>query len=197
VDRRPWASGGEGANPGAEPAEAEEAGPRYPSFVEELRARAEAAERRAADVQDAYRQAESRMDETRRKLSQDVARRVENELSRLGRDLFAGLLPVLDDLDRAMKNADAAQDSSEAPLRAGLDLVRRNFAAALRDQGVERVETAGLPYDPEIAEAVQSVPVGSAEQDGIVLEELSPAWRFRGQTLRPARVRVGRFVAAS
>ncbi len=191
VDRRPWASqdGAPGAEAAPDAGPAADA-PRYPSYVEELQARAEAAERRTAEVAEAWRQAEAGLEETRRRLTQDVGRRAEAETARLGRTLVEAMLPVLDDLERALRQA--RESGVSGPLASGVELVRNNFLSALQRQGVERIETTGLPYDPETSEAIQVRPAESADQDGTVVEELAPGYRFRGTLVRPARVIVGR-----
>src|SRR5262245_19810409 len=126
VDRRPWASREGDGNGAPAPAEAEPAAesPRYPSYVEELQARAEAAERRTAEVAETWRQAEAGLEATRRRLTQDVNRRAETETARLGRSLVEALLPVLDDLERALRLA--ADSGAAGPLESGVLLVRNN-----------------------------------------------------------------------
>jgi molecular chaperone GrpE len=62
--------------------------------------------------------------------------------------------------------------------------------------GAERLSLVGQPFDPRLAEAVDLVPVGEADRDQIVVSEERPGYRIGDRVLRPARVRVGRFVRA-
>jgi molecular chaperone GrpE len=177
VDRRHHAAAGA---PAAGP---EERSP-YPTFVEELKARTEAAERKARD---AMARAEAEIDAVRERLQRDVDKRVARGEARF----LAAVLDVMDSLDRA---AGAAAES-EAVAR-GVGLIRQQLASVLRNQGVEPIETLGQPYDPNVAEAVVLEPV-DADRDNIVLEEIQRGYRFRDMILRPARVKVGKAASAA
>jgi molecular chaperone GrpE len=95
------------------------------------------------------------------------------------------LLPVLDDLERAL---DAAEEhkSSDAIVR-GVELVRKHLHEVLVDEGLERLEAEG-PFDPEHHEAVSSV--GGDVAEPTVLEVVRPGYKLRGKTIRPALVHV-------
>src|SRR6266705_3812620 len=80
--------------------------PRYPSVVEELKARAEEAERRAREISAAYRRIESERDAFRERLARDLERRV--DLARA--EMMREVIDVLDDFDRALAAARAAAD---------------------------------------------------------------------------------------
>jgi molecular chaperone GrpE len=182
VDRRPGFDTG-AASPPEEP--------RYPSVVEELKARAEEAERRAREISTAYRRIDEERDAFRERLSRDLERRV--DIARA--ELMRRLIPVLDDLDRALAAARAS--SGGGSLLAGISLVRDRLRQTLAAEGVEEVETRGLPFDPSVAEAVATVEVKNPDQDGLVLEEMEKGYRLRGALLRPARVQVGRLASQS
>jgi molecular chaperone GrpE len=182
VDRRPGFEAGGAATTDE---------PRYPSVVEELKTRAEEAERRAREISTAYRRIEEERDAFRERLSRDLERRV--DLARA--ELMRRLIPVLDDLDRAL--AAARVSSGSGSLLAGVSLVRDRLRQTLAAEGVEEVETRGLAFDPTVAEAVATVEVKDPGQDGVVLEEMEKGYRLRGTLLRPARVQVGRLVPQS
>ena len=152
----------------------------YPSFVEELRARVEAAEKRAREI---VARSEAEIDAVRERLARDVERRV-----REGRSgLLRALLEVADDLDRA---ADASAPDA-ATIARGVDLTRQKLLGLLKAQGVEPLELLDQPYDPHLAEAVVVEPV-EPERDNLVLEELQRGYKLGETILRPARVRVGK-----
>jgi molecular chaperone GrpE len=182
VDRRPSFEAGPDSSP-------EET--RYPSVVEELKARAEEAERRAREISTAYRRIEEERDAFRERLSRDLERRVDIARG----ELMRRIIPVLDDLDRAL--AAARTSPGSAPLLTGVSLVRDRLRQALAAEGVEELETKGLPFDPSVAEAVSTVEVKDPAQDGIVLDEMERGYRLRGTLLRPARVHVGRLANQS
>lgn len=95
------------------------------------------------------------------------------------------LLPVVDDLERALAAA-REHDPGEAIVR-GLELVRRHLNDVLVDEGLERVEAEGA-FDPQHHEAVSSVPGDVAEPT--ILEVVRPGYRLKGRTIRPALVHV-------
>jgi len=177
VDRR--SSSGDAA--------ADDASPRLPSYVEELKARAEEAERRAREISAAYRRIDEERDAFRERLSRDLDRRL--EIARA--DLLRKILDVLDDLDRAIAAARAATDP--APLLAGVTLIRDRLFQVLASEGVQAVETAGRRFDPALAEAIATEETDDPGRDGLVLEESSGGYTLGGTLLRPARVRVARF----
>jgi molecular chaperone GrpE len=182
VDRRPSFEAGADSPAGE---------PRYPSVVEEFKARAEEAERRAREISAAYRRIEEERDAFRERLSRDLERRVDIARG----ELMRRIIPVLDDLDRALAAARAT--AGGAPLLTGVALVRDRLRQALAAEGVEEVETKGLPFDPSIAEAVSTIEVKDPSQDGLVLDEMERGYRLRGTLLRPARVHVGRLTPQS
>ena len=162
------------------------AGSRYPTVVEELKARAEEAERRAREISAAYRRIESERDAFRERLARDLERRV--DLARA--EMMRKVIGVLDDFDRALAAARAAADP--AAVIAGVTLIRDRLARVLASEGVEAIETAGRPYDPSLAEAVAVEEVDDPARDNLVLEEIEKGYTLRGTLLRAARVRVGR-----
>ena len=92
------------------------------------------------------------------------------------------LLPVLDDLERALEAAEAHE---EAKLEEGVALVARSLADVLRKEGLEEVATDGK-FDPHVQEALLSQP--SDEEEGTVIEVLQKGYRLGDRVLRPARV---------
>jgi len=151
----------------------------YPSFVQELKSRTEAAEARA---QDAVSRAEREIEAVRERLGRDVERRVAQGQSRLLKEV----LEVMDNLDRAL----AAAGESPAVAR-GIELVRQQLLGILKQEGVEILQTVGQPYDPNVAEAVVVEPV-DAGRDNLVLEEIQRGYLLGDTVLRPARVKVGK-----
>jgi molecular chaperone GrpE len=118
-----------------------------------------------------------------------VARDRESLAARAHERLVKELLPVLDDLERALA---AAADSSKAagaghvpPVLEGFRLVHRELSEALAKEGLVEIETNGR-FDPHVHEALLSQPSG--EDDGAILEVLQKGYRLGDRVLRPARV---------
>ena len=103
-------------------------------------------------------------------------------------DLIARALDALDDLGR-IAALDPAQTSSQA-LHEGAGLVERKLQKALESVGLERVDPAGQPFDPNLHEAVMTMPAASPDADHTVGAVLQPGYRLNGTLLRPARVAV-------
>lgn len=176
VDRRPAFTGEEVGAPE----------PRFPTVVEQLKARAEEAERRAREISAAYRRIEQEREAFRERLSRDLERRV--DIARA--DMMRKVIGVLDDLDRAIAAAQGATDP--APLLHGVVLIRERLMQVLGSEGVEAVATIGRPFDPSLAEAVAAEETPDPGKDNLVVEESEKGYVLRGTLLRPARVKVAR-----
>jgi len=101
-------------------------------------------------------------------------------------DLARQLLPVLDNLERAL----ATSEAQESNLAEGVRLVYEELKAVLERSGIQSYQPAGERFDPEWHEAMMTRPAPD-EQAGTVLEVLEKGYRLDGQLLRPARVVVG------
>jgi len=97
--------------------------------------------------------------------------------------LVRELLPVLDDLERALE---AAERHEEAQLVEGVKLVENSLRAALAKEGLTEVDTSGR-FDPHVHEALLTQPSEDAEP-GTVLEVVQRGYRLGDKVVRPARV---------
>ncbi|MEA2594613.1 MAG: molecular chaperone GrpE [Thermomicrobiales bacterium] len=102
------------------------------------------------------------------------------------RDLLRQLVPILDDLQRALGST--AEDQRETPWVQGVQLIERKLVSLLEREGVTPIDALGQPFDPALHEAVASDP-GSGGQT--VVEVYQSGYRHRNNLLRPAMVRVG------
>lgn len=98
--------------------------------------------------------------------------------------LLVRFLSAIDTLTRAK---DHIKDS-------GLDLAYKEFIAILAEQGVEKIETVGQPFNPHEMECIEVVdlPAQAGGDVTIVVEEVLPGYRFNGKILRVAKVKVGK-----
>jgi molecular chaperone GrpE len=166
---------GEGLAPPAEREESLEASDTDPRIAELERERDERVndlKRLAADF-DNYRKR--------------TARDQESLVARAHERLMKALLPVLDDLERALDAADhpEARAGQAPPLQEGVGLVARALREALEREGLEEIQTDGR-FDPHVHEALLSQP--SEEEEGAVIEVLQRGYRLGDRVLRPARV---------
>jgi molecular chaperone GrpE len=111
-----------------------------------------------------------------------VARDQESLVARAHERLVAKLLPVLDDLERALV---AASEHDDAKLVEGVELVHRELKEALSREGLEEIDAEGA-FDPHVHEALLSQP--SEADEGAIIEVLQKGYRLGDRVLRPARV---------
>jgi molecular chaperone GrpE len=160
-----------------------------PKYVEELEARTQAAEKQVQEVQSRFDQLRQQLqretDETRQRLNRSADERAAGEKAKF----IASLLPVLDDLNRAIESA--TDSTSREVLLEGIRSIAASFQAALTSAGVEPIESVGEEFNPELHEAVDTEET-DGEMDGRVIGEYSRGFRMGDRLLRPARVKVGR-----
>jgi molecular chaperone GrpE len=132
---------------------------------------------------DAYLRLAADFDNYRKRVARDQA----ELFSRANERLLNELLPVLDDLARALE---AASQHEEAKLEEGVALVHRSLSSLLARHGLTEIETDGA-FDPHVPEALLTQPAGRAE-DGSVLQVLQKGYRLGDRVLRPARVIVAK-----
>ena len=157
-----------------------------PSTVEEiLDERSESEQQR-----DEYKDALQRLQADFENYKKRVARTSEEVVTRAVADVVAKLLPVLDALDLAQAhftNADTSErDSAEAK---ALIQARGLLLDTLKKEGLDRVDDAGVSFDPQVHDAVMHIEGdGSGEQ--IVDDVLRAGYQWKGTVVRPAMVRV-------
>lgn len=160
-----------------------------PTYVEELEARTRAAETHVQEINARFEQLRQQLqqetDETRQRLMRSADERASAEKAKF----VSALLPLMDDLSRAIEAASA--DAPRETILEGIRNISSRFQAALTSAGVEPIASVGEEFNPELHEAVDVVET-AGEMDGRVIEEYSRGFRMGDRLLRPARVRVGR-----
>jgi molecular chaperone GrpE len=99
--------------------------------------------------------------------------------------LICNLLPVLDDLERALSSIPPRL--AKLPWVEGIRLIERKFHAVLEAQGVTPIKARGKPFDPNLHEAAMS----TMGREGMVVKELKRGYKLRDRVIRPATVAVG------
>jgi molecular chaperone GrpE len=116
-------------------------------------------------------------------------RRNEQERKELNKfanaSLMLSLLPVLDDLERALNSI--PPKATKRPWVEGIRLIERKLRASLEAQGLTPIKALGEPFDPNFHEAVRQ----DKGKEGIVIEELQKGYKLYDRVLRPAMVVVG------
>lgn len=103
-------------------------------------------------------------------------------------DTIKGLLPVLDDCERAMK---MLEDSSDEAAKEGTALIYNKLMAYLKGKGLEVIEAKGQAFDTDFHEAVSQFPAPEEKDKGTVLEVVQTGYTLNGKVIRYAKVVVG------
>ncbi len=166
-----------------------------PSYVEELENRLAEKDKLLADYAARYKAAANEFDGTRARLRKEVAKDVERETRRI----LTSFLEVSDNLDRAIDAArDAAADNPGAlSVLQGVEMVRQQFLATLSTFGVQPIDVAGQSFDPNLHDAIATVPVTETEREDLVIDVIKPGYMIDDDILRPAAVTVGKLAPAT
>ena len=103
-------------------------------------------------------------------------------------DALEDLLPIMDDLERALKTQAAAEAE---PYRKGVELIHQQMTELLRKRGVKLLQAVGADFDPRIHQAVAHE-VSPEHREGEVMEELRPGYMLGDRLLRPVMVKVAK-----
>ena len=105
-------------------------------------------------------------------------------------DTMTVLLPVLDDFDRAKKNAE--DENSAEPFSEGVMLVYDKLHKNLAQKGLKAMESTGEEFDPELHEAITEIPAPSEEMKGKVMDTIEKGYFLKDKIIRHAKVVVGK-----
>jgi molecular chaperone GrpE len=147
------------------------------------------------DLEEVQRQRDDYYDRLLRKTAEfdNFRKRTERERQMLAdtaaADLLQDLLPLVDDLERALKT-EAGSEGAEA-YRRGVELIHRQLSELLRKRGVRPIETEGGAFDPHFHQAVAYEPSGE-HQEGEIIEEFRRGYLLGDRLLRPSMVKVAK-----
>jgi molecular chaperone GrpE len=164
-----------------DPELADDLGAEYEFRGDVLEAELEVARQEAATHLETAQRIQADFDNYRKR----VARDAEDGARRAGQRVISELLPALDNLERALAHAGTSDDSKA--LADGVSMVLQQVLDVFAQEGVERIEPVGEPFDPTEHQAV-----GQAQRDdvpdGTVVELYQCGYRMHGRVLRPATV---------
>jgi len=103
-----------------------------------------------------------------------------------GEKAFIGLLPVIDDFERAIKTIETAKDISA--IKEGVLLIYNKFVGYLQQNGVKPIATLGEAFDPEMSDAVAMIPATDEEQKGKVIDNIQTGYTLYDKVIRHAKV---------
>ncbi|MBQ6919334.1 MAG: nucleotide exchange factor GrpE [Synergistaceae bacterium] len=103
-------------------------------------------------------------------------------------EIIAAILPVLDNLDRAL----TASSQDPQGIIKGVEMVQRQFVAVLEELGVSVIKTEGESFDPQLHDASGTQDVDNPELDGKIIAENLKGYRTKDRVIRPSQVIVGK-----
>lgn len=161
-------------------AEMPEAAEQAPDESEALKRQIEEAEAKASEFKDSWLRSQAEFQNYRKRVERD------NELMRstMKGDIVKKVLPVLDDLERALQNR--PDDDAWA---GGIELIVRKLQTIIESEGVKRIEAKGAAFDPNFHEAISHEPADGVES-GFVIEVVQNGYMLGERVIRPAMVRV-------
>jgi molecular chaperone GrpE len=162
----------------AEPTSAAGAGDTAASDADAIRAERDAFEDKFLRERAEFDNYRKRVERERRELSEFAAS-----------DVLLDLLPLLDDVERALEAAGQSDDPVLDSHRQGLELIQRNFAELLRKRRVTPIDALGADFDPNLHEAVGQEP-SDTHREGEIIEQLRRGYRLGDRLLRTAMVKV-------
>lgn len=137
------------------------------------------------ELKDKYLRSVAEFDNYRKRTLKERAELILNG----GEKVIAAVLPVIDDMERAMENG-AKTDNPEV-LREGMTLIHQKFLKILEAQGVSKIETEDADFDTDIHEAVAMVPGMGDDKKGKVIDCLQQGYKLNDKVIRHAKVAVG------
>ena len=106
-----------------------------------------------------------------------------------GEKVITAILPVLDDMERAIANGSKTEDPQV--LREGMELIYQKFVKTLEAQGVSKIETKDADFDTDLHEALAMVPGMGDDKKGKVIDCLQEGYKLNDKVIRHAKVAVG------
>ena len=152
---------------------------------ETLEDKLSAAEAKVAELQDKYLRQVAEFDNYRKRTLKEKAELILNG----GEKTITAILPILDDMERALKNMDKAQDVPA--VKEGVELIFQKFIKILGEQGVKKIETEMADFNTDLHEAIAQVPAASDDQKGKVIYCVKTGYTLNEKLIRHAQVAVG------
>jgi molecular chaperone GrpE len=148
--------------------------------IDVLRKKLEEAESKMSEYKDSWLRSQAEFQNYRKRLERDH----EMMYISMKGDIFKKVLPVLDDLERALQNR-----SADDAWASGIELVVRKFQNILESEGLKKIEALGVEFDPNFHEAISHEPANGAKS-GHVIGVVQNGYMLGERVIRPALVRV-------
>ena len=157
---------------------------RLPSYVEKLKKQAEEKDQKLKDYIAAYKEKTAEDDGFRKRLEKDNDVR----LDQFKANLFSRLVPILDNLNRAIEAANTNHDFDG--LNKGVEMVSKQFSRELKNNNVEIIDAKNRKFDPKTDEVFLTEETNDPEMDNMIVQELEPGYIFKDKLIKAAKVKV-------
>jgi molecular chaperone GrpE len=157
---------------------------RLPSYAEKLKKEAEEKDKKLKEYIAAYKEKTAEDDEFRKRLEKDNDVR----LDQFKANLFSRLVPILDNLKRAMEAANSNHDFDG--LNQGVEMVSKQFSRELKNNGVEIINATNRKFNPKTDEVFLTEETNDATMDNMIIQELEPGYIFKDKLIKAAKVKV-------
>ena len=149
--------------------------------IETLEKQLEEAESKVSEYKDGWMRSQAEFQNYRKRIERD------NEMTyaSMKGDIIKKVLPVLDDLERALQN----RPSNSGAWVSGIELIQKKLLSILEAEGVQRIEAVGVAFDPNFHEAISHEPIVGV-QSGHVIAVVQNGYMLAERVIRPALVRV-------
>ena len=145
----------------------------------------EKAQEEIADLKDKWLRSVAEFENYRKRTLKERAELILNG----GEKFITSILPVLDDMERAIENGSKTHDPEV--LREGMTLIYQKFMKTLETQGVSKIDTVDADFDTDVHEAVAMVPGMGDDKKGKVIDCLQQGYKLNDKVIRHAKVAVG------
>jgi molecular chaperone GrpE len=142
----------------------------------------EEAQAAIADAKDKYLRLSAEFDNYRKRTLKEKAELIKNGAEKT----LTAILPVLDDLERAVKTADASEETKA--MREGVELIFNKFVKVLNQEGLQKIETEGQAFDTDYHEAIALIPAQSEDQKNQILDCVQTGYTLNEKVIRHAKV---------
>jgi len=168
-----------------EAAQTEQEAPEADATVEAPLSAEEQVRQEIAELKDKYLRSVAEFDNYRKRTLKERAELILNG----GEKVLTAILPVVDDMERALDNG--AKTDDPQVLREGMELIYHKLMKVLEAQGVSTIETADADFDTDVHEAVAMVPGMGDDKKGKVIDCLQKGYKLNEKVIRHAKVAVG------
>lgn len=140
------------------------------------------AQKTIEEQHDKYLRLSAEFDNYRKRTMKEKAELIKNG----GEKTIAAILPVLDDLERAVKTSETSDDVKA--MREGIELIYNKFLKILQQEGLKKMETDGQDFDTDYHEAIALVPAPSEDKKGKILDCVQTGYTLNDKVIRHAKV---------